>query len=106
MKTKKNIVKLTESELKKVISESVKRVLKESRDESFYYDLRDEMISTRDFVFEKYSKLSKDGVITLSQLDGALQSLGGTLLNTACNLHDKLPANHGYNSPDYERIGY
>ena len=29
MKTKKNIVKLTESELKKVIAESVKKVLKE-----------------------------------------------------------------------------
>jgi hypothetical protein len=64
------------------------------------------MISTRDFVFEKYSKLSKNGVITLGQLDGALQSLGGTLLNTACNLHDKLPTNYGYGSPDYERIGH
>ena len=32
MKTKKKIVKLTESELKKVISESVKRVLKENED--------------------------------------------------------------------------
>ena len=32
MKTKKNTIKLTESELKKIISESVKRVLRENDD--------------------------------------------------------------------------
>jgi hypothetical protein len=41
MKTKKNIVKLTESELKKIITESVKRVLRES-----IYDANDSFTSS------------------------------------------------------------
>lgn len=103
---RKNTIRLTESELKKVITESVKNVLRESRDDKFYYDLEEEMITSRDFVYDKYSQLSKNGTITLSQLDGALQSLARTMLTIACNLHDKLPTNYGYNSPDYERFGY
>lgn len=41
MKTKKNIVKLTENELKKIISESVKKVLRES-----IYDANDKFTSS------------------------------------------------------------
>jgi hypothetical protein len=40
MKTKKNTIRLTESELKKVIAESVKRVLKESQAEPIDYILQ------------------------------------------------------------------
>jgi hypothetical protein len=102
----KQIIRLTESELKRIITESVKNVLRESRDDKFYYDLEEEMITSRNFVYDKYSQLSKNGTITLSQLDGALQSLATTMLTSACNLHDKLPASYGHNSTDYERFGY
>ena len=44
MKTKKNTVKLTEGELKKIISESVKRVLKENA----AFDVQDNLLESFD----------------------------------------------------------
>lgn len=99
---KKNTIKLTESELKRVISESVKRVLRESYGEEsdFYYDLQDEMSSIENEVFARYSAINQssrgyeDVTYTSEQLCGAVEMAVNLMFKAACNLHDNKPVGY------------
>ena len=98
----KRTVKLTESELKKVITESVKKILRESYGEEsdFYYNLQDEMSSIENEVFARYSAINQSSrryenvTYTSEQLCGAVEMAVNLMFKAACNLHDNKPVGY------------